>query len=405
MQPLLHIRTAACHHRHHQIRAFINARIPWVRDPYLDAAVEREKNLQPLLSLKTLILSHPSQTLPLSTVSPLKPNLRLPTAAAKFIQTYPLIFKTFLPPHTSNQLPHVKLTPRALSLHYEETLLLSMSHYRKNVAERLAKLLMLARAQKIPLYLIGMFKYDLGLPDDYLLTLLLEFPDYFQICDMGFLDPRGEVVFGLELVSWRDELAVSEMMKKGKEEGGKGTQIRCSMNFPKGFDLQKRVIEWTDEWQKLPYLSPYENMFCLSPNGDLAEKWTVGLIHEVLSLLVSKKTERDNLFCLADFLGFGRVRFKKALVHFPGIFYVSNKISTQTVVLREAYRRNVLIEKHPLMVMRNRYVSLMKLVLRRGKPIKAQFGGNRKRKMMVSNLGKKKDDYNRWKKSDDEDES
>ncbi|KAL0422247.1 UNVERIFIED_CONTAM: protein WHAT'S THIS FACTOR 1, chloroplastic [Sesamum latifolium] len=408
MPPLLHFPTTAHHHlrrlHHHQSRTFINARIKWVRDPYLDTAVEREKNLKPLLSLKSLILSQPSQTLSLSTISPLKPQLHLPTAAEKFIREYPLIFKIFLPPNRSNSLPHVKLTPKLLSLHHDEMLILSMSRYRKDVAERLAKLLMLTRAGKLPLYLIDMFKYDLGLPHDYLLTLLLEFPDYFQICDMGFRNSHGDVVFGLELVSWRDELAVSEMEKRARREGGSGTRIKCWMNLPRGFDLQKRVLEWVDEWQNLPYISPYESAFHLAPNSDQAEKWAVGVIHELLSLLVSKKTERENVFCLGEFWGFEQVRFKKALVHFPGIFYVSNKIRTQTVVLREAYRKNLLLEKHPLMVMRNRYISLMNLVLRRGKPIRNGVTARRKGSASSSKGGRRKDDGNMWERSEDEEE-
>ncbi|KAG8368833.1 hypothetical protein BUALT_Bualt15G0087900 [Buddleja alternifolia] len=386
------------HHHHHHIRTFINARIKWVRDPYLDTAVEREKSLKPFLSLKTLILSHPSQTLPLSTISPLKPHLRLPTTAENFIRNYPLIFKLFLPPNISNPLPHVKLTPKALSLHNDEMLLLGMSRYRRDVAERLTRILMLSRARKLPLYLIDMLKYDLGLPHDYLLTLLLEFPEYFQVCDMGFRDPNGGVVFGLELVCWRDDLAVSEMEKRMKN----GMRVRYSMHLPRGFDLEKRVVEWVDEWQDLPYISPYENAFHLSPNGDQAEKWAVGVIHELLSLLVSKKTERENVFCLGEFWGFGRLRMKKALVHFPGIFYVSNKIKTQTVVLREAYRKKFLVEKHPLMVMRNRYISLLNLVLRRGKPIRNGSVRDRKRSASRSRGRNRKDDGNRISRSDED---
>ncbi|KAL0365010.1 UNVERIFIED_CONTAM: hypothetical protein Sangu_0598600 [Sesamum angustifolium] len=268
MPPLLHFPTTAHHHlRHrlylHQSRTFINARIKWVRDPYLDTAVDREKNLKPLLSLKTLILSQPSQTLSLSTISPLKPQLHLPTAAEKFIRDYPLIFKIFLPPNRSNSLPHVKLTPKLLSLHHDEMLILSMSHYRKDVAERLAKLLMLTRARKLPLYLIDMIKYDLGLPDDYLLTLLLEFPDYFQICDMGFRNSCGDAVLGLELVSWRDELAVSEMDKRARREGESGTRIKCSMTriCRRGLD-----VEWLE-------IIPYENPFHTNKSGG---KWAVG---------------------------------------------------------------------------------------------------------------------------------
>lgn len=403
MIPLAHFSTTISHHyRYLQICNFVNARIKWVRDPYLDTAVEREKNLKTLLSLKTLILSQSSQTIPLSVISPLKSKLHLPISADRFIQNYPLVFKFFLSPNKLNRFPHVKLTPKALSLHHDEILLLNLSHYLKDVVERLAKLLMIARARKLPLYLIDMFAYDLGLPHDYLLTLLPAFPEYFQICDLGVHSSNGSVIFGLELVSYKDYLACSEMEKTGTKNGGIGTRIEYSMNLPRGFDLEKRVMEWMDEWQNLPYISPYENAFHLAPNGDQAEKWTVGVIHEVLSLLVPKKTERENLFCLGEFLGIDRIRIKKALVHFPGIFYVSNKIRTQTVVLREAYRKNQLLEKHPLMVMRNRYINLMNLVLRKGKPIRSIFGPHRKGPT-TSRRGKKKDDGNRITRSSDDD--
>ncbi|XP_073127966.1 protein WHAT'S THIS FACTOR 9, mitochondrial-like [Henckelia pumila] len=388
--------------RHRHIRTFVNARIKWVRDPYLDTAVEREKNLKPLLSLKDLILSHPSQTLPISSVSPLKPHLQIPTTARTFFLKYPLIFKIFLPPHKPNSLPHVKLTPRLLSLHQDEILILDAPRYRKDVAERLVRLLMIARAGKLPLYLIDMFKYDLGLPHDYLSTLLLEFPDYFSLCNMGFRDSSGSVVLGLELVSWRDDLAVSVVEKRAKENGETGTRTKFSMNLPRGFDLEKKVVEWLDEWHKLPYISPYENAFHLIPNSDQAEKWAVAVIHELLSLLVSKKTERENVFRLGDFLGFGRPRLKRALVHFPGIFYVSNKIKTQTVVLREEYRKSMLVGMHPLMLMRNKYISLMNLVLRRGKPRIRVLQHRKGSTSSSSTRGKKKDDQNRYTISDND---
>ncbi|MCD9558694.1 hypothetical protein HAX54_016228, partial [Datura stramonium] len=209
------ITTVIHHHLRRQIRTFVNASVKWVRDPYLDTAVEKEKNLQPLLSLKNLILSHPSKSLPLRTISPLKPQLNLPTTALKFIQSYPFVFKTFRPPVPLSTL-HVKLTPNAESLHNDETLFLNLSHYRKDLAQRLAKLLMLTRAKKLPFYVIDRFKFDLGLPHDYLLSLLPEFPEYFQICQMGFKDSDGCEVFGLELVKWREDLAVSLMEKRGE---------------------------------------------------------------------------------------------------------------------------------------------------------------------------------------------
>ncbi|KAL1555747.1 protein WHAT'S THIS FACTOR 9, mitochondrial-like [Salvia divinorum] len=389
--------------RHLHFRTFVNARIKWVRDPYLDAAVEREKNLKSLQSLKNLIVSHPSQSLPLSAISPLKPHLALPTTAEKFIQSYPFIFKIFLPPNKTNPFPHVKLTPKALSIHYDELLHLNMSRYRYDIAQRLAKLLMIARGGRLPLHLIDMLSYDLGLPHDYLLTLLPEFPDYFHICDLGFRDSNGEIVFGLELVNWRDDLALSDMEKR-RDQDPNEMQIKYSMNLPRGFDLQKRVQEWVERhWQNLPYISPYENAFHLSPNSDHAERWVVGMIHELLSLLVTKKTERENVFQFGEFLGIGRVRMKKALVHFPTIFYVSNRIRTQTVVLREAYRKKLMMEKHPLMAIRNRCISLMELVLRRGRPVRGAAVRRRERGRTCLRAVSNKEDWNRWRRSDDDD--
>ncbi|KAL6297598.1 hypothetical protein ACE6H2_005740 [Prunus campanulata] len=207
-------------HRFNTIRAFVNAKVKWVRDPYLDYAVEREKDLKQVISFKNQIISNLSKSLPLSAASLLKPHLNLPTTSTKFFQKYPSFFSIFQP------------SP--------------------------------------------------GLP------------------------PHA-----------------------------------------------------------LPYISPYENATHLSPNSDQAEKWMVAMLHEVLWLMISKKTERENLFVLGEYLGFERSRLKKAVVHHPGIFYVSNKIRTQTVVLREAYRKDFLIEKHPLMGMRYRYVHLMNKMQRR----------------------------------------
>ncbi|KAI4296193.1 hypothetical protein L6164_036170 [Bauhinia variegata] len=309
------------------VRTFVNARVKWVRDPYLDTAVQKEKNLKQVISLKNQIISSPSESLPLSTASLLKTPFNLPTTTAKFMDKYHFVFAHF---QSSPRLhPHVRLTPRALALHREEMAIHDSPTNREDTVQRLAKLLMLA-------------------------------------------DPStGKELLALELVSWRKELATSELEKRVMRwdcSGQKGSHnIAFPMSLPKGFDLEKKVKNWVEEWQALPYISPYENAFHLEPNSDLGEKWIVAILHELLWLLVSKKTEGENLLYLGEFLGLGS-RFKKALAHHPGIFYRSNKIRTQTVVLREAYRKDFLVEKHPLMGMRHRYIHLMTKANKKGKP-------------------------------------
>lgn len=363
------LRSTRIPYRLSQTRGFVDAKVKWVRDPYLDFAVQREKNLRQVISLKNLIVSNPSKSLPLSSVSLLKQNLKVPTTTvSKFFQLYPSVFTQFQP--SPGLHPLVKLTPQALTLHKEESTIHNSQPHRDDVVKRLAKLLMLTGAGRLPLYVIERLQWDLGLPYKFIPTLLADYPEYFQVCTVRDCS-TGEQTLALEILSWRKELSISELKRRECPDGNvwsrKGNHIAFPMSLPRGFDFEKKVMNWVEEWQHLPYISPYENAFHLAPNSNQAEKWTVAVLHELLYLLVSKKTEKENIFCLGEYMGFGS-RFKKALVHHPGIFYVSNKIRTQTVVLREAYRKDFLVEKHPLMGMRHQYIHLMNKVVRRPRP-------------------------------------
>ncbi|KAL9241902.1 hypothetical protein vseg_015961 [Gypsophila vaccaria] len=311
------------HHHHHRHRTFIAARVKWARDPYLDTVVSREKNLLQCLTLKHQLISCSP---PSATTSPLF-----------LFRKHPSLFSLHPSPH---------ITPPFLSLHLEELSLHSSQPHRRTAALRLCKFLMLTNALHLPLSIIDLFKFDLGLPFNYLLEFLPLFPDLFRVCLIQY---NGASHVGLELVKWPGQLAPRPAVDK---------LLKFSMSFPPGFDLQKRVLEYIEEWQRLPYVSPYEDAFHLAPRSDQAEKWAVSVLHEMLSVLISKKTEVRNVVTLGEYLGFGD-RFKKALVRYPGMFYLSNKNRTQTVVLREAFRKDVLIERHPLMGMRHRYIYLM----------------------------------------------
>ncbi|XP_056689583.1 protein WHAT'S THIS FACTOR 9, mitochondrial isoform X2 [Spinacia oleracea] len=299
-------------------RTFIDARIKWMRDPFLDFTVSREINLRHCCSLKNLILSSSSLSLPISVASLHKPHLNFPsnTTSLYFFQRYPSLF-TLSP-------PLVKLTPQFITLHREEQEIHDSSSQKESAVYRLCKL------------------------------------NPSKIGDVG-VDNCVDFEVGLELIKCRKELGVPAILNKefgDYLECREGKIVKFPMKFSPGFDLQKKVKDWIDAWQCLPYISPYEDAFHIAPRSDQAEKWTVAVIHEILSLLVSKKTEMRNILRLGDYLGFG-LRFKKAIVHHPGIFYVSNKNKTQTVILREAFVKDRLLENHPLVGMRHRYIYLM----------------------------------------------
>ncbi|RAL53711.1 hypothetical protein DM860_015439 [Cuscuta australis] len=322
-----------------------------VRDRGLDHAVEREKNLKPVWNVKNLIKSEPSKSLPLNIITQSKDSLEIPTRPIEFLRKYPAIFQEFFPGGV-NIHPHIKLTPEVLNLDLEEQLLYQSVSYRENLADRILKLLMIGKSNKFPLSVLDTLRWDLGLPHDFVNIIVPEFPDYFRVSGDGAT---------LELVCWSHELAVSEMEKSAKKDGGHGHDVESPVNFclkhSTGFEMDKKYQKWVNEWQKLPYLSPYKSAMHLASNCDESDKWAVGVLHELLSLCVGK-AEKDNVLVLGEHLGL-RSRFKRALLQHPGIFYISSKNRTHTVVLKDAYKRGVLVAKCPMMEMRFKYARLM----------------------------------------------
>ena len=381
------------------IRTFVDdVEIKFIRDRGVDHAVEKEKDLKPMVNLKNLIKSEPSKSLPLSSIVESKDKLGIPFRPIEFIRKYPSIFEEYFPGNIGIH-PHVRLTPEILSLDAEEQLIYDSESFKKGAADRLLKLLMLCRVNEIPLKLIDMLKWDLGLPDNYVTTLVPEFPDYFQVKQI-----KNSNEGLLELVCWSDEFAVSVMEKKAFKGGlgyKKGMSLSFHMQFSKGFEMDKKLKKWISEWQKLPYISPYEDASHLQPNSDESDKWAVSVLHEFLHILVPKKTERDNLLCFGQYLGI-RSRFKRALVHHPGIFYLSSKMGTYTVVLREAYKRGLLIEKHPLIEMRKKYIHLMHTVKEVLKPKNVPSSGSGKQLAAKEAGGKEKQQGGSDKEQDEE---
>jgi hypothetical protein len=163
------------------------------------------------------------------------------------------------------------------------------------------------------------------------------------------------------------------------------------------------VRKWLDEWQRLPYISPYEDGSHLAPKSDITEKRTVAVLHEVLSLTVGKKMEKEVLVKLGEALRLPP-GFRKVIARHPGIFYQSHKLRTQTVVLRESYRRQMLVDKHPMMGIRYQYLHLMNMGKEevgkgKGKDCKVSRG----ERMMGEEFGAEGEDDEKEKEYDDED--
>lgn len=99
-------------------------------------------------------------------------------------------------------------------------------------------------------------------------------------------------------------------------------------------------------------------LVCGAEGSKEMEKRIVGLVHELLSLTLWKKLSIVKLshfkreFALPEKLNI-------LLLKHPGIFYVSNKYQIYTVLLREAYNGSELVDKNPLVIVKNKFGDLM----------------------------------------------
>lgn len=114
-----------------------------------------------------------------------------------------------------------------------------------------------------------------------------------------------------------------------------------------------------DEFHRLPYISPYVDPTGIDPESDLMEKRVVGVLHELLSLTIHKKTKRNYIRKLREELVLPH-KFTRIFTRYPGIFYFSLKCKTTTVVLREGYERGKLVEPHPLASLRDKVNHVMR---------------------------------------------
>ena len=214
---------------------------------------------------------------------------------------------------------------------------------------RLAKLLMMSIDKRLNVLKINELKRNFGFPDDYLIRVVAKYPNLFRIVNEGGRRSSMEV----ELVHWDPEFAVSAVEASAWRNGGGQPRFLCSL-----------PLSWVKSWERfrefdsVPYVSPYLDPRELVEGSKEIEKRNVGLVHELLSLTLWKKASIVKLghfrreFALPD-------RLNVLLLKHPGIFYVSNKYQIYTVLLREAYVGSELVDKDPLVVVKEKFGELM----------------------------------------------
>lgn len=334
-----------------QKASYVDVSMRWKKDPFFDSVdiLSKPRELRPLFSLKNIIVKEPDKCIPISAVSKRGPELEISGRVASFLRRYPAIFEEFSGP--KHNLPWFRLTQEAIDLDQREREI----YLRRGpeIVSRLRRLILMSRNKVLPFRIIQGMLWYLGLPEDFLKS-----PEEFSdgLFRMVEIEEEGQ---GLLAEADPNEQILSSLQKNAMKHCNEGP-VAFPLFPSRGLRLKKKIEKWLDDFQSLPYISPYEDFSSLDPNSDVSEKRVAGVLHELLSLFVDNSAERRKLLCLRKHLGLPQ-KFHKAFERHPHVFYLLLKSKTCFVVLKEAYigSSTSAIESHPLLEVRKKYAKLI----------------------------------------------
>lgn len=328
------------------LRNFVNNRSfslwSMKKDPDLELALSRNRRWIVNNQIKNIILQSHEQAVSTDYLQKKFKSLDLQGKAINWLKKYPSCFDVYL----VDDKYHCRLTKRMMCLVEEEENVIDMQE--SVLVERLAKLLMLSAHQRLNVVKFNEIKKNFGFPHDYLIRIVPKYPEMFRLVNYS----GRQTSMDIQLVSRKQEWEVSAVESLVMHQKSEPC-FKC--NLPS---------TWVQSWERFnifnstSYISPYSDTTGLVEGTKEMDKRTVGLVHELLSLALWKKLSIVKLshfrreFNLPD-------RLHILLLKHPGIFYVSNKYQSYTVLLREAYNGSMLVEQDPLVVVKEKFGELM----------------------------------------------
>ncbi|WOK96975.1 hypothetical protein Cni_G05683 [Canna indica] len=240
----------------------------WKKDPFYDSIdiLLKDKELRPLISLKNIIAKDPAGCVPISTVSKQNRILEVSGRVASFLRKYPAVFEEFTGPKYN--LPWFKLTQEAADLDRKEREVFAAN--RLEIVDRLRRLILMSKEKRLPMRIVQGMLWYLGLPEDYLINSEEFSNGYFQIVKME----DGEQ--GLSASIGSNEQVLSVLQRNALNLNGNMGSPPSIIEFPlfhsKGLRLKNKIEIWLEEFQKVKYISPYEDFSRLDPNSDVSQK-------------------------------------------------------------------------------------------------------------------------------------
>lgn len=333
------------------------------RDPSFEKLMDDYKNLIKVMSIQDLILANPNPypSASLDFLSRLSQKLQLNRGAPSFLRKYPHIFDVFYDPHKSQPLCRLTDAANKICKEEEEAIRASLPL----VVERLVRLLSISLSKSLPLRAIYKVWKELGLPDDFEDSVITHnCPHLFKLYDahepgthvLKLVDELPSRDFTSSVDNWR----VTECCKEDCKRDPLELKYGFKQGFPPGMRLSKDFKAKVKEWQRLPYVGPYEAGDAKKAGLKRMEKRAVAIVHEFLSLTVEKMVEVEKISHFRKWFGID-FNIRDLFLDHPGIFYMSTKGKRHTVFLREAYERGRLIHPNSVYDVRRKLLHLVVL--------------------------------------------
>ncbi|XP_058107538.1 protein ROOT PRIMORDIUM DEFECTIVE 1 isoform X2 [Magnolia sinica] len=335
------------------------------RDLKLDKLMGHFKRLKIVLTLVELMWNRRGPYVSVQLISKWRNIVGVNIGMGVFLRKYPHIFEIYTHPTRRNLC--CRLTQKMVDLIKEEALVIKESE--AMAVQRLKKLLMISTGGMLHIHALWLIRRELGLPEDFRHSILPKYTDIFTLVnpEIVALVSRDESLAIADVEKWREK----EYREKWLSEFE--TKYAFPIQFPTGYKIEKGFREKLKNWQRLPYLKPYEKTEVVRVRScgvvERFEKRAVGILHEFLSLTVEKMVEVERLSHFRRDFSM-EVNVRELLLKHPGIFYISTKGNTQTVFLREAYSKGCLMEPNPLYVVRRKVLDLLLLGSRNSRELR-----------------------------------
>ncbi|RDX63292.1 Protein ROOT PRIMORDIUM DEFECTIVE 1, partial [Mucuna pruriens] len=342
----------------HPVGPTITAAVKRRKELPFDNVIQRDKKLKFVLKVRNILVTQPDRVMSLKTLGKFKRDLGLDKKRRliAILHKFPAVFQIMEEGVYSLKF---KMTPEAERLYFEE--LKVRNEMEELVVVKLRKLLMMSLEKRILLEKIAHLKADFGLPQEFRDTICHRYPQYFKVV----ATQRGPA---LELTHWDPELAVSAAELSADENRIREMEEKNliidrvpkfnRVKLPKGLNLSKGEMRKIMQFRDLHYISPYSDFSRLRPGSLEKEKHACGVVHEILSLTLERRTLVDHFTHFREEFRFSQ-QLRGMLIRHPDMFYVSLKGDRDSVFLREGYRDSQLVEKDRLLLIKEKLRALV----------------------------------------------